>query len=97
MPEWPRFCELPDDLADPKSAAAAIVPVPYDLTSTWKKGADRGPLAILDASHHIEWFDVAGDTGLLTYIADQLVGGYQLFAVPLAGAQHRGFDVRAHA
>jgi agmatinase len=59
MPEWPRFCELPDDLADPKSAAAAIVPVPYDLTSTWKKGADRGPLAILDASHHIEWFDVA--------------------------------------
>jgi len=57
--EWPRFCELPDNLADLSAAAAAIVPVPYDRTSTWKKGADRGPLAILEASHHIEWYDVA--------------------------------------
>jgi agmatinase len=59
MTEWPRFCELPDDLADPAIAAAAILPVPYDLTSTWKKGADSGPLAILEASHHLEWYDVA--------------------------------------
>jgi agmatinase len=62
--EWPRFCELPDELADPATAAAAILPVPYDLTSTWKKGADRAPLAILEASHHIEWYDVA--TGVET-------------------------------
>ena len=55
----PRFCELPDELADPKTAAAAVVPVPYDLTSTWKKGADKGPRAILEASHHIEWYDPA--------------------------------------
>ncbi|MCU0302651.1 MAG: agmatinase [Thermoanaerobaculales bacterium] len=55
---WPRFCELPDELADPASAAAAVVPVPYDRTSTWKKGADQGPLAILSASHHIEWYDL---------------------------------------
>jgi agmatinase len=54
-----RFCELPDELADPATAAAAILPVPYDLTSTWKKGADRGPAAILAASHHIEWYDLA--------------------------------------
>ena len=26
-----------------------IVPVPYDETSTWIKGADKGPDAILDA------------------------------------------------
>jgi agmatinase len=55
----PRFCELPDDLADLDSAAAAILPIPYDRTSTWQKGADRGPNAILEASHHIEWYDVA--------------------------------------
>jgi agmatinase len=58
-PGWPRFCELPDELADPASAAAAVVPVPYDRTSTWKKGADRAPLAILQASHHVEWYDLA--------------------------------------
>ena len=55
----PRFCDLPDDLADPSTAAATIVPVPYDRTSTWKKGADQGPRAILEASHHIEWYDLA--------------------------------------
>jgi agmatinase len=59
MVDLPRFCELPDELADPDRAVAAVIPVPYDLTSTWKKGADRGPLAILEASHHIEWYDVA--------------------------------------
>ncbi|MEJ2189142.1 MAG: arginase family protein [Acidobacteriota bacterium] len=59
MSDWPRFCELPDELADPATAAAAILPVPYDRASTWKKGADKGPLAILEASHHIEWYDLA--------------------------------------
>jgi agmatinase len=33
--------------------------VPYDLTSTWKKGADKGPRAVLEASHHMEWYDLA--------------------------------------
>lgn len=39
-------------------AAVAIVPVPYDLTSTWKKGADRAPTAILEASTHLEMYDI---------------------------------------
>jgi agmatinase len=56
---WPRFCELPDELAAPDTASAVILPVPYDRTSTWKKGADRAPRAILEASHHIEWYDLA--------------------------------------
>ncbi|MCW8985405.1 MAG: agmatinase [Thermoanaerobaculales bacterium] len=53
-----RFFELSDEFADPETARAAILPVPYDRTSTWKKGADRAPQAILEASHHIELFDV---------------------------------------
>lgn len=53
-----RFFELPDELANPETARAAILPVPYDRTATWKKGADRAPQAILEASHHIELFDV---------------------------------------
>jgi agmatinase len=35
-----------------------IVPVPYDETSTWIKGADKGPDAILEASVNLEFFDV---------------------------------------
>ena len=35
-----------------------IVPVPYDETSTWMKGADKGPDAILDASINLEFYDV---------------------------------------
>jgi agmatinase len=35
-----------------------IVPVPYDATSTWMKGADKGPDAILQASVNLEFFDV---------------------------------------
>lgn len=32
---------------DYPSSKIIIVPVPYDETSTWMKGADRGPEAIL--------------------------------------------------
>ena len=35
-----------------------IVPVPYDETSTWMKGADKGPDAILDASVNLEFYDI---------------------------------------
>jgi agmatinase len=35
-----------------------IVPVPYDKTSTWMKGSDKGPDAILEASVNLEFYDV---------------------------------------
>ena len=35
-----------------------IVPVPYDETSTWMKGADKGPDAILAASVNLEFYDI---------------------------------------
>lgn len=44
--------------ADPARAAAAILPVPYDHTSTWRKGADRGPSALLEASATVELYDI---------------------------------------
>ena len=39
-----------------------IVPVPYDGTSTWIKGADKGPDAILEASVNLEFYDVETST-----------------------------------
>ncbi len=52
------FLDLPAEFRDAERAAAAILPVPYDATSTWKKGADRGPAAILEASAQVELYDI---------------------------------------
>ncbi len=52
------FGDLPEPFADPARARVAIIPVPYDGTSTWLKGADRGPQAILEASAHLELYDI---------------------------------------
>jgi agmatinase len=35
-----------------------IIPVPYDETSTWIRGADKGPDAILEASPNLEFYDI---------------------------------------
>jgi agmatinase len=35
-----------------------ILPVPYDETSTWIKGSDKGPDAIMEASVNLEFYDV---------------------------------------
>jgi agmatinase len=43
-------------------AAAVIIPVPYDLTSSYKKGADRGPRALLEASAYVELYDIETDS-----------------------------------
>lgn len=39
-----------------------FLPVPFDLTSTWQKGADKGPAAILEASPNLEFYDIETDT-----------------------------------
>ncbi len=44
------------------AASIAILPVPYDGTSTWIKGADKGPEAILDASFNMEFYDIETDS-----------------------------------
>lgn len=47
---------------NPQTAKAAILPVPYDGTSTWVKGADKGPAAILAASYNLEFYDIETDS-----------------------------------
>ncbi len=38
-------------------ARYSILPVPYDLTASYVKGAARGPAAIIEASTHMELYD----------------------------------------
>lgn len=48
-------------LTDPcayETARFVVLPIPYDGTSTWLKGADRGPDAILAASANMELYDI---------------------------------------
>jgi agmatinase len=51
------FLGLPVDLNPPGRARAAILPLPYDLTTSYQPGARRGPIAILEASTHLELYD----------------------------------------
>ncbi|MBI5634378.1 MAG: agmatinase [Nitrospirae bacterium] len=53
-----RFCGLPDRYADYAQASAVILPIPFDKTSTWQKGADKGPSAIIEASRYLELYDI---------------------------------------
>jgi agmatinase len=56
------FCDLPPQFRNPKNSRIVIVPVPYDRTSTWIKGADRGPQAIIEASANMELYDIETDS-----------------------------------
>jgi agmatinase len=47
---------------DYAASGIIIVPVPYDETSTWMKGADRGPDAIMEASVNLEFYDIETDS-----------------------------------
>ena len=56
------YLDLPAEMSDPKAAAVAVLSVPYDATSTWRKGADKGPAALIAASAIVEWFDIETGT-----------------------------------
>ena len=45
------------DPVDPGEARILVLPVPYDLTTSYQPGARRGPLALLEASTHAELYD----------------------------------------
>ena len=53
-----NFAELPDEFTKLESSKTVILPVEFDETSTWIKGADKGPKAIIEASQSIELYDI---------------------------------------
>ena len=56
------YGDFEEKYTDYESAAIAILPVPYDGTSTWIKGADKGPQALLEASFNMEFYDIETDS-----------------------------------
>ena len=45
-----------------KSSKVVIVPVPYESTTYYLSGTKEGPWAIIDASRHMELYDIEKDT-----------------------------------
>ncbi len=61
MTEAANFGALPEEYSNLKDSSIVIIPVPYDRTSTWIKGADKGPAAIIEASANMELYDIETD------------------------------------
>ncbi len=57
-----NFGGLPRAFSDYSSSKIVIQPVPFDMTSTWIKGADKGPEAIINASKNMELYDIETDS-----------------------------------
>ncbi len=66
MGKKPGFGDKPEGYDAYDSSAIVVMPVPYDGTSTWQKGADRGPAAIIEASNAMYLYDI--DTGSEVYL-----------------------------
>jgi agmatinase len=52
------YAGVPEEYGKLQTAKVVLIPVPYDGTSTWVKGADKGPNAFLDASENMELYDI---------------------------------------
>jgi len=52
------FGALDKEFSSYDDAAIVILPIPYDDTSSWQMGSDRGPLAVLEASGYMELYDI---------------------------------------
>ncbi len=59
------FAGIPEEYADYMNAQIILQSIPFDGTSTWGKGADRGFEAFLDAAANMELYDI--ETGTEVY------------------------------
>jgi agmatinase len=56
------YAGIEDQYSKLDSSKIVLIPVPYDGTSTWQKGADKGPEAFLNASENMELYDIETQT-----------------------------------
>ena len=56
------YAGIPEENATLENSKVMLITVPYDGTSTWGKGADKGPKLFLNASENMELYDIETDT-----------------------------------
>lgn len=67
------YAGIPEEFGKLEQAKIVLIPVPYDGTSTWQKGADKGPEAFLNASENMELYDIETESEVYkkgVYLAD---------------------------
>lgn len=67
------YAGIPQEFSLAETSKVVLIPVPYDGTSTWQKGADKGPEAFLEASENMELYDIETDSEVYrqgVYLAD---------------------------
>ena len=58
LPAEEGFLALPDaELTTLENAKVVIQQIPYEYTSSYVAGSDKGPKAMVDASHFVEFYD----------------------------------------
>jgi agmatinase len=65
MGENTNFADVPAEYAELERARVVVLPVPFDMTSSWMPGSHKGPDAIISASAHMELYDI--ETGTEPY------------------------------
>ena len=56
------YAGIPEEYGSVEKSKVVLIPVAYDGTSTWGKGADKGPEAFLEASENMELYDIETDS-----------------------------------
>lgn len=70
------FAGIPEQYAYYERSKIVLLPVPYDGTSTYGKGADNGPAALLNAAENMELFDIETQSEVYQqgiYLADAIM------------------------
>ena len=57
-----NFGDLEEKYASYEDANILLVPIPFDGTSTYGKGSDKGPEAIIASSKYLELYDIETDS-----------------------------------
>ncbi|MFC1544995.1 arginase family protein, partial [Gemmatimonadota bacterium] len=61
-----QFGDFPDSFREYGRSRVVLLPVPFDKTCSWRKGAAQGPAALLEASYYLESYFVETDTEVYT-------------------------------
>ena len=58
MNNFKTYAGIPEQYAKLDRSEIVLIPVPYDGTSSWQKGADKGFEAFLEATENMELYDI---------------------------------------
>jgi len=59
-----RFGGISKEFSNYSTSRIAVLPIPFDRTSSWIKGSSKGPSAVIKASANMEMYDIATGTNV---------------------------------